>query len=62
MMGEWRKVERTSKLKPSIMSPPKFFAYCAALIASIGLGISGVVDIFNLFHQGSLLCRVEKYF
>lgn len=55
-------MERTSKLKPSIMSPLKFFAYCAALIASIGLGVSGVVDIFNLFNQGSLSCHVEKYF
>lgn len=44
------------------MSPLKFFAYCATLIALIGLGISGVIDIFNLFNQGSLLHHIEKYF
>lgn len=55
-MGEERREERTSKLKSLIMSPVEIFTYCATLIAWIGLGISGVIDIFNLFNEGSLLC------
>lgn len=57
MMGEERREERTSKLKSLIMSPVEIFAYCATLIAWIGLGISGLIDIFNLFNEGSLLCK-----
>lgn len=39
------------------MSPVEILAYCATLIAWIGQCISGVIDIFNLFNEGGLLCK-----
>lgn len=51
MMGDWE--ERTSKLKSSIMSRLKFFAYCGTLIAGQGrVSVVSLILLISLMRAG----------